>query len=420
MPSFPSYYLNNLDRKRERSRQLREGLQSGMAGAFEGVDRLAQLQMVLAGKAAADEEAKTRATTEAERWKAEHELNLRREDRLDRDRVGAATPEAETEAPAEDGPGEPSDIMSKIRASLERGGASEPGDLSVSDVGGFEPILGEAPNAADMLRARESASAVLAAPTPSAPRPVAGKGASGGVAPAGELSKKEIDRQRAELELEEARKRAADPDRALREKKQAQVQEVEGFVVNIQDAIDQLRSQIEKTGTFELFGPESANMERAITSIATDLAKLKDPGSVAREGEVALMKAGMFPTGWKALGTRNETAKRILDSLEAEIEQRRRRAYDVRGLPLEQAAQAAPPVPAAAPTAKPAAPVVSPPKAAPAAKPAPVGPSAATTDDPQAFFLSEIGRVSSEHPDWPKEQILAAVKASMRERGLTR
>ena len=66
MPSFPSYYLSDLDRKRERSRKLREGLQSGMAGAFEGVDRLAQLQMALQGKANAGAEAKAKAEKEAE------------------------------------------------------------------------------------------------------------------------------------------------------------------------------------------------------------------------------------------------------------------------------------------------------------------------------------------------------------------
>src|SRR3990172_5882216 len=109
MPAFPSYYLSDLERKRERRRKLREGLSARMEGAMGGVDHREQLQMLLAGKAAAGEESKAKAATEAEqwkaeqgteadRWKAEHELNLRREDRLDRDRVGAATPEAEAPA----------------------------------------------------------------------------------------------------------------------------------------------------------------------------------------------------------------------------------------------------------------------------------------------------------------------------------
>lgn len=50
MPSFPSYYLNNLERKRQRSRELREGLNEGMAGVLGGVDRLAQMQAALEEK----------------------------------------------------------------------------------------------------------------------------------------------------------------------------------------------------------------------------------------------------------------------------------------------------------------------------------------------------------------------------------
>lgn len=50
MPSFPSYYLNNLERKRQRSRELREGLDKGMAGVLGGVDRLAQMQAALEEK----------------------------------------------------------------------------------------------------------------------------------------------------------------------------------------------------------------------------------------------------------------------------------------------------------------------------------------------------------------------------------
>lgn len=178
MPSFPSYYLSDLERKRERSRKLREGLQSGMAGAFEGVDRLAQLQMALQGKAAAGEEKKAKAATEAERWKAEqgteadrwkaeHELSLRREDRLDRDRVGAATPE--TEAPAET----TSDILTRMQGVL---GGQESGEIVPEDVEG-QTTSPEASGILEKLRASMEPGAIEppAAPTPSAPRPAAAK-----------------------------------------------------------------------------------------------------------------------------------------------------------------------------------------------------------------------------------------------------
>ena len=83
MPSFPSYYLSDLERKRERSRKLREGLQSGMAGAFEGVDRLAQMQMALQGKATAGAEAKAKAEKEAEALAHGREIEAANQARAD-------------------------------------------------------------------------------------------------------------------------------------------------------------------------------------------------------------------------------------------------------------------------------------------------------------------------------------------------
>ena len=38
MPSFPSYYLNNLERKRQRSRELREGLSANRPRAGDAGD----------------------------------------------------------------------------------------------------------------------------------------------------------------------------------------------------------------------------------------------------------------------------------------------------------------------------------------------------------------------------------------------
>lgn len=146
---------------------------------------------------------------------------------------------------------------------------------------------------------------------------------------------------------------------AVDEKKKNAVLEVEGFRSNIQDNIKNLKKQIEETGTFELTGPEGANMERWITGIATDLAKLADPGSVAREGEVALQKKGLFETGFGALKTRNATAQQVLDALAKEVDKRVDNAYRIRGLkaPGEQQvpAPAAAPRPRGAATASPAA-----------------------------------------------------------------
>lgn len=117
------------------------------------------------------------------------------------------------------------------------------------------------------------------------------------------------------------------------EKKKAQVQEVDNYVADIEDNIKAIEKQIDESGTFELTGSHDRDLERRITNIATGMAKLIDPGSVAREGEVALAKKGLIPTdGIGALFTNNNTAKQILKNLRGEVEQRRRRAYEVRGL----------------------------------------------------------------------------------------
>ena len=129
---------------------------------------------------------------------------------------------------------------------------------------------------------------------------------------------------------------------AATEKKRQQVLEVDNFVENIRRNIGEVKKMIDQTGTFEIFGPESAIMERRLTEIATDLAKLADPGSVAREGEVKLQRDALVPTGVRGLITRNATAQQVLDELSRDVENRRRAAYKVRQLDLPSATSPAP------------------------------------------------------------------------------
>ena len=159
------------------------------------------------------------------------------------------------------------------------------------------------------------------------------------------------------LEVERLRNEAAGGPGSARaaaamsatEKKRQQVLEVENFTSNIDRNIDAIKAQIDKTGTFELAGPEGAVMDRRLTEIATDLAKLADPGSVARSDEVKLMRQGLVDSGFLGLATRNETAKAVLDALKGDVKQRRAAAYLSRGLDLpDGAAPAAGVMPAAA------------------------------------------------------------------------
>lgn len=148
------------------------------------------------------------------------------------------------------------------------------------------------------------------------------------------------------LEVERLRNEAAGGPGSARagaamsatEKKRQQVLEVENFTSNIDRNIDAIKAQIDKTGTFELTGPEGAVMDRRLTEIATDLAKLADPGSVARSDEVKLMRQGLVDSGFLGLATRNETAKAVLDALKGDVKQRRAAAYLSRGLDLPDGA----------------------------------------------------------------------------------
>ena len=118
------------------------------------------------------------------------------------------------------------------------------------------------------------------------------------------------------------------------EKKKQQVLEVDGFSANIKRNIRLVKEQIARTGTFELTGPEGAIITRRLNDIAIDLAKLKDPGSVAKETEVESERRSLVDTGFLGAFTRDDTAQAVLAELDADVDRRREEAYLVRGLEM--------------------------------------------------------------------------------------
>lgn len=132
--------------------------------------------------------------------------------------------------------------------------------------------------------------------------------------------------ERANLKREEEDKKRLDKRKLITE-------EVEDRSRNITDSINLLQDKIGEVGTFELTGPEEENMKRLVDTIATDMAKLSDPGSVARPGEVELWRKNLAKVGGlQGLGMTNQTAKDILESFKGEVEKRRQHAYKVRGV----------------------------------------------------------------------------------------
>ena len=113
------------------------------------------------------------------------------------------------------------------------------------------------------------------------------------------------------------------------EKKKTTLNEIEDRRMNIEDNISRLEKMIDKKGTYETFGSHNADMERLVDQIATDMAKLTDPNSVARPSEVEMFKRGLVQPG---LGMRNSTAKDILKNFRGEVNKRTENAYKIRGV----------------------------------------------------------------------------------------
>jgi hypothetical protein len=84
-----------------------------------------------------------------------------------------------------------------------------------------------------------------------------------------------------------------------------------------------LKALVQKHGTNVMTGPEGTEMDRAIYQMAVDYAKLVDPDSVAREGEVAAAQKYMLPfREYGGLTTSNDTAVSQIDGYVADLDKR--------------------------------------------------------------------------------------------------
>lgn len=128
-----------------------------------------------------------------------------------------------------------------------------------------------------------------------------------------------------------ARQDASADRRELKDtKKKTLLNEVEDRRSNIEDNITRLESMIKENGTYEMFGSHNTDMDRLVDQIATDMAKLTDPNSVARPSEVEMFKKGLIQSN--AASMRNSTALNILHNFRGEVNKRAENAYSIRGL----------------------------------------------------------------------------------------
>lgn len=93
--------------------------------------------------------------------------------------------------------------------------------------------------------------------------------------------------------------------------------------ITLQNNADQLKKLVQKHGTFSLTGTAGTEMDSKIYQMAVDFAKLVDPESVAREGEVASAQKYMLPIRqWGGLGTANKTAEDLIDKYKQDLDAR--------------------------------------------------------------------------------------------------
>jgi hypothetical protein len=95
--------------------------------------------------------------------------------------------------------------------------------------------------------------------------------------------------------------------------------------VALKNNAQKLKDLIQEHGTFELTGDAGAKMDSVIYQMAVDYAKLVDPDSVAREGEVAAAQKYMLPVRETTMGIpmyKNSTAVSLVDNYMSDLDQR--------------------------------------------------------------------------------------------------
>lgn len=100
-------------------------------------------------------------------------------------------------------------------------------------------------------------------------------------------------------------------------------QEADYRYISLRNNAQKLKDLIKTNGTNVLTGDAGTSMDSTIYEMAVDFAKLVDPDSVAREGEVASAKKYMLPFRENyGLTTSNDTAKDQIDNYIQTLDQR--------------------------------------------------------------------------------------------------
>jgi hypothetical protein len=144
-----------------------------------------------------------------------------------------------------------------------------------------------------------------------------------------ETLKRKAEEQKLRAEL------TGQPTAAEKKKQREQMVEIRDRSNNIQRNLAELEKLIDEEGTYNVVGAHNKKLTSKIYQIAVDTAKLVDPSSVAREGEVASAQKYMLfePSPF----IRNSTAKELIEEFQRSAAARLKSAYEVRGItPFEE------------------------------------------------------------------------------------
>jgi len=198
------------------------------------------------------------------------------------------------------------DIKARREALLKQYGELAKGERAQARLTSQEKIA----NTAD-LRARELAQMQIEGNLKAAAIKASGKGE---LTPYQQMRKEEAQLQKQEKDLKS-------------------LKEIETRKRTIEDNIERAKALVTASGTFEMFGPQSEELNSIIDEISVDMAKLQDPDSVARPNEVALVRKNLIPeSAMGKLGMRDETAIKLLDKFKERVDERAKIGYQVRGI----------------------------------------------------------------------------------------
>lgn len=125
----------------------------------------------------------------------------------------------------------------------------------------------------------------------------------------------DLKRQKLEKELAGENKKDVTGERSLKE-----IMAEEKYRYNsLTSNLNKLEELVKKHGTIDFVGPESGTKKSKLYQMAIDFAKVVDPKSVAREGEVKAAQDYLLSIDW----TRPKTALKLLKEFREDLEDRR-------------------------------------------------------------------------------------------------